>query len=531
MSTSEFGMRPRIVGSEMEYSLVTDPAVIQWVDGKAKGTLLHHLPADIIVERLESERSLGGFTSIGSRIYKDLGEHYEYATGEEDTFWGVVAAEIVGEQIMLETVRNAIKAPYTEIKEIWLNKRVLDSKGNAWGYHENYLSHRGDITLTQDGVDRTAVNLLLLHLATRNLWAGAGAIVNGKFLLAQKPSSLRTDIGEGTTKVRPLLNVRDESHLGREEGEYSRVHITSGDANMSPWAIFMKFATTSLVLRLVEHGETLPEIQLGRDRNYKLAQQVATDLTMRKTVRLENGTTIRPLEIQETIIDRARKFAEQHELPEEEQQALREWERAHDDMSIDPDYLCDRSDWVAKRMTIEKYTGTHIAKGDYDPKLLVGLDQGFDDLEESGVAQNLRKSQKGWAKWMPTELIEARHKAPCPNTRAHLRGQLVRHAYSGPLRSNIRTHFAWGQYSIEHRPLASGPSMTPRVDLGILETDHKDSLTLIEVLQDKTARTLAAAYKNHEKRSGRATRSAKPRSDRAWLPGGRAKSQPKKRLP
>src|SRR5690606_26745316 len=86
---------------------------------------------------------------------------------------------------------------------------------------------------------------------------GAGAVRRdkfgeGAFYIAQKASTLVSDFAVRSYDVdSPLVGLRNEALAG---SSWLRVHVTSGDANMSPLATRLKLATTSMVLRLIEDG-------------------------------------------------------------------------------------------------------------------------------------------------------------------------------------------------------------------------------------------------------------------------------------
>ena len=56
--------------------------------------------------------------------------------------------------------------------------------------------------------------------------------------------------GLETTLKRPIVNTRDEPHADREK--YRRLHVIVGDSNMSEYTNFLKVATCSVVLQMIE---------------------------------------------------------------------------------------------------------------------------------------------------------------------------------------------------------------------------------------------------------------------------------------
>jgi proteasome accessory factor A len=407
---------PRITGTEMEWS-----ALVQMHKQASEQPLPSQTAEHFFQEHLPPDLSrVRGYCSNGSRLYSDIGEHPEYATPEDASLMGTVANEIAGERILYHILNSA--KDKKELHNFVLNKRVVDEykSGRSWGYHENYLA-------PADALEISARDLALLgtHLATRNVLVGAGGLRrngdgNSQYFLAQKATDVTTDFRDATTSNKPVVNLRQEPHA--DSDIWRRVHVTSGDPNMSPWASFMKLGTTSLVLRLIENGDRLEKFRVHSLAS--LAQHVASDLTLRQTVRLVNGTTIRPLEIQVALHDAARALAEDIDLPDEEKLVLVEWQRALDDAKSDPRLLQDRSDWVAKKIMLDGYADRH-GLHDNDPGLFK-KDRQWDNIGPLGIGIKLRKTR--WADWMPSDaLIADRMFTPPDNTRAAVRGKFIKH--------------------------------------------------------------------------------------------------------
>ena len=401
--------KPRIYGTELEYGLVTDTTNGRTGDHKN----VKELMGDFIGGNL---KQVNEFYSNGSRIYADVGSHIEYCTPEDVSIEGTVANEIAGEKIVLDGLKSARQAEI--FNNFRLNKRVMDDNGTSWGYHTNLLMKRGEFRPPFDQV------ALGLHLATVNIFTGAGMIapkVYGapRFVLAQKVFSLSHEINQGTTGGnKPLINTRDEPLS--DSDEYYRVHMVSNDANMSPWAMRMRLGTAALILRLGENKVSFDDLETEKSFHI-LSQDVAEDLTLRQVVRLKNGKTIRPINIQEEFVLAAQRLSEKVELPLEEQSIIDEWERACVDAMHDPEELSDRADWVAKHQILT------LAKDKYGlqwgSEKLRFLDRHWDDLD-NGLGQRMRS--KGWAKWMPPEeFIKKRMRKPPDTTRAILRGRFI----------------------------------------------------------------------------------------------------------
>ena len=330
---------------------------------------------------------------------------------------GTVANEIAGERLIQQAFTNACEAG--EFDDFVINKRVVDRNGKTWGYHESYLVDAEEI-----GINPGDLALLGLHLATRNIFCGAGAMSRfdtgeARYVLSQKNNGLRHDYHTGTTETsKALVNLRDEPLADREH--WRRVHVTSGDPTMSPWSTFLKLGSTSLVLRLAEHNINLPKLQ-AKDL-CQLARHVAYDTSLKQPQLLISERKLTAAEIQTELCAAASELAQSVELPAEEQLVLQTWQSACDLARKNPAKLAEKTDWGAKQMILSRYRRRHqIAWND---SRLMALDWRWDRLSETGLAQKVRRGS--WAADMPPEeLITERMDSPPDSTRAALRAQFI----------------------------------------------------------------------------------------------------------
>lgn len=427
-------LKPRIHGTEMEYSVF-----VQYVKDGGESIPSESIVRDVLTNYMpDNLHGLDSFYTNGSRMYVDIGDHAEYCTPEDTSFMGTVANEIAGEQLMYGGFQAAQQDD--EFNAFVLNKRVVDYNGKTWGYHENYLVDAKEIEINE-----AHLALLGVHLATRNIFCGAGAVTNlpstgPRFVISQKNARLTQDFHLATTQSsKPLVNLRDEAHADRSQ--WRRVHVTSGDPNLSPWATLMKLGTTSLVLRLTENDMDVSKLR----SNYlcKIASQVALDTSLDKPLYLANGLLITAAEVQTELCDQATKLAEQVELPPEEQKVLALWQVACDEARNNPTQLNAKTDWGAKLQFLERYQDKHKLQW-YDPRISV-LDWQYDRISPSGLGMKLRAGR--WSGDMPSnELIAERMFAPPQTTRAMLRAKFIGRALQHKSTRHIGLN--WGQVTI-----------------------------------------------------------------------------------
>lgn len=414
----------RITGTEMEYVF----SVADKNNPPGRGRTLssnEYTPfvnkylkkEDVVFLKSASYNQSFHWLGNGARWYNDTGEHREYATPEDDSFIGTTANEMVGEALTAAVAQLIAEEEPDRFGPVEVSKRVIDDIGNVCGYHENYCVDAKSIA-----IDPESLALLGVHMATRNILFGTGYLKpNGSFLLAQKGSRATLDFDNGTTGARkPVVNLRDEPHCDSDINR--RVHLISGDPNMSPWATRLKLGTTSLVLALIEHGRSLPSIRL-KDPLAVVMNNVSLDLDGNNRYRLKNGRVKTAAEIQLSELRAAMRLAKEIDFDDEHLWSLQEWDKALHDFIQDPKLLRDRADWVIKREILECTRDRHGM--DWKDAELRGVDRSFSNLGKTGIGLTLRKSR--WEQWMPPQplLKERRAGYPPPNTRAVLRGTFI----------------------------------------------------------------------------------------------------------
>lgn len=386
-------LAPRITGTETEFRVLkrnkTNP--------KQGYQELTSSDLGVIISRQDIGTD---FLNNGARFYQDINGLIEYATAE-----GYIKDTVAGEQSAEHIVRSAVSRLASPEHLFRIEKRVIDDGGfYTWGYHENYYLPQA----TELPSEHHAL-LLAMHLASRIVYTGAGFHnIKGDFTITQKLNGIATTKSGDTTQNKPLLNSRDESHTG--EGLGKRLHITSGDPNMSPWATQMKLATTSLVLRLIESNissRTLAALTPAANTEPYLAAKIFNrDPTLKVTIELENGKQASALDIQKMLLNACQRFAAHHpgELPEDEQQALEEWANVLDDLDTDIHQRQNwRIDWVAKLGLIQRTQEKHDLANN-DPRLNA-IEHSFTSLTTDSLGMRLRNGV--WQPWVDENLVEA----------------------------------------------------------------------------------------------------------------------------
>lgn len=367
-------------------------------------------------------RSSNVFLANGARLYLDVGSHPEYATPECDSVRELVVHDKAGERILEQLLTSAEQRLGDEgvHGDVYLFKNNTDSAGNSYGCHENYCTSRRD-----DFSSYTEV--LIPFLVSRQIYAGAGKVLQtargARYCVSQRAEHIWEGVSSATTRSRPIINTRDEPHADAER--YRRLHVIVGDSNMSEYTTFLKVGACSLMLRMLEEPQVVLR-DMTLENPIRAIREISHDTTCTRRVRLANGREVSALDIQSEYLNRALRFAEHHDLTDEEQLALDMWEYTLSHLEDDPLKLDRELDWVIKYKLIEAYRERHDLTLSDARVALVDL-QYHDVNRERGVFYRMQR--KGMVDRIVTdEEISHAVEHPPQTTRARLRGEFIKRA-------------------------------------------------------------------------------------------------------
>ena len=367
-------------------------------------------------------RSSNVFLANGARLYLDVGSHPEYATPECDSVRELVVHDKAGERILEQLLTSAEQRLGDEgvHGDVYLFKNNTDSAGNSYGCHENYCTSRRD-----DFSSYTEV--LIPFLVSRQIYAGAGKVLQtargARYCVSQRAEHIWEGVSSATTRSRPIINTRDEPHADAER--YRRLHVIVGDSNMSEYTNFLKVGACSLMLRMLEEPQVVLR-DMTLENPIRAIREISHDMTCTQRVRLANGREVSALDIQSEYLNRALRFAEHHDLTDEEQLALDMWEYTLSHLEDDPLKLDRELDWVIKYKLIEAYRERHDLALSDARVALVDL-QYHDVNRERGVFYRMQR--KGMVDRIVTdEEISHAVEHPPQTTRARLRGEFIKRA-------------------------------------------------------------------------------------------------------
>ncbi len=367
-------------------------------------------------------RSSNVFLANGARLYLDVGSHPEYATPECDSVRQLVVHDKAGERILEQLLTSAEQRLGDEgvHGDVYLFKNNTDSAGNSYGCHENYCTSRRD-----DFSSYTEV--LIPFLVSRQIYAGAGKVLQtargARYCVSQRAEHIWEGVSSATTRSRPIINTRDEPHDDAER--YRRLHVIVGDSNMSEYTNFLKVGACSLMLRMLEEPQVVLR-DMTLENPIRAIREISHDMTCTQRVRLANGREVSALDIQSEYLNRALRFAEHHDLTDEEQLALDMWEYTLSHLEDDPLKLDRELDWVIKYKLIEAYRERHDLTLSDARVALVDL-QYHDVNRERGLFYRMQR--KGMVDRIVTdEEISHAVEHPPQTTRARLRGEFIKRA-------------------------------------------------------------------------------------------------------
>jgi proteasome accessory factor A len=361
------------------------------------------------------------FLENGSRLYLDVGSHPEYATPECDSLYDVVAHDKAGERILEGLVESAEARLAEEgIRgDIFLYRNNTDSAGNSYGCHENYLIRR------QADFQRT-IDTLIPFLVTRQVWSGAGKLLNTArgtvYSLAQRAEHIWESSSSATTRSRPIINTRDEPHADAEL--YRRLHVIAGDSNMSEYVTYVKMGSTVALLQMLEDEVVFRDLTL--ENPIRAIREISHDITCRRRIRLANGRELSALDIQWEYLERVMRYARTSGVSPEIERAISMWEHLLTGLEKDPMTLHREVDWVAKHHLMDRYRLKHDLPLSSPRVALIDLNY-HDVNQQRGLFYKMQNA--GLIDRIVTDdAISDAMVRPPGTTRARLRGEFIRAA-------------------------------------------------------------------------------------------------------
>jgi proteasome accessory factor A len=364
----------------------------------------------------EESRLINLILSNGARFYVDHA-HPEYSSPETTNPRDLVIWDRAGERI-LNLARQRAEAVSPPEQRILIHKNNTDGKGNSYGTHENYLMDR-----------RVPFARIVQHMmpffATRQIFTGSGKVgaENGTepcdYQISQRADFLETEVGLETMHSRPIINTRDEPHADPEK--YRRLHVIVGDANMSEVSNYLKTGTMAIVLSLVEDDAI--DVDFSLENPVAAYRAVSRDLTCREPIRLKDGRTLNPIDLQREFLALAHRYYRSREHEPWVRDVLARWERVLDRLAEDPLQLGRELDWVIKHQLIDTYTAKHALE--WNDSRVQMIDLQYHDIRPGrGLYYKLEEADAVDRIVTDDEISKAIYDPP-KDTRAYFRGMCL----------------------------------------------------------------------------------------------------------
>ena len=387
-----------------------------------------HEVARPAVEPYDDPAAANAILSNGARLYVDHA-HPEYSSPEVTCARDGVLWDRAGELVMLTAMRSLGQNP--ALPDVVLYKNNVDGKGATYGTHENFLVDRA-VPFAQ------LAARIMPFLVTRPVFAGAGRVGIGQrgevagFQISQRADYVEAEIGLETTLRRPIVNTRDEPHA--DPDRWRRLHLIGGDANCLEVATYLKLATTSLVLWLIEQGaapeppaavtEALARVDaLALADPVTATHEVSHDLTLARPLELADGRRLTALEIQREYLEAVTSVGEAGADDGETRDVLARWSSLLDRLATDPASCAREVEWLAKLRVLEGLRRRdHL---DWGNARLAAVDLQWSDLRpERSLYAKLVQAGAVETLVAPSDVEHAVTEPP-RDTRAFFRGRAI----------------------------------------------------------------------------------------------------------
>ena len=407
-------MQRRIFGIETEYGLNCASTV------GGPPPLGPEETARVLFDPLvKGGRSTNVFLANGGRLYLDVGAHPEYATAECSDLWDLLAQVRAGSTILASMAERADAqlADGGVAGEVHLFANNLDSAGNSFGCHENYLLRR-----SRDF--REMADALITFFVTRQIIAGSGALVQDedgavRYSFSARAAQMHDALSGATTRSRPIINTRDEPLS--DSTSYRRLHVIVGDTNIAEPTTALKVASTDVVLHAMETGTDFSDLALADPMG--AIRQISLDLGGQTAVKLSDGREMTAAQIQREIRRRALKALGDEEVTELYSYLFDLWDRALNAIdSRDWSGIDTEIDYAIKKRLVDAYvarTGADLG----DPRI-ARLLLAYHDITNAGVAPKLEQSG-AMVRLTSKQQTETAVDAPPATTRALLRAAAI----------------------------------------------------------------------------------------------------------
>jgi proteasome accessory factor A len=190
---------------------------------------------------------------------------------------------------------------------------------------------------------------------------------------------------------------------------------------MSELSTYLKMGTMAIVLSMVE--DDFIDRDLSVEGPVAAFRKVSRDLACREAIRLKDGRTITPIDLQREFLAFAHRYYAEREREPWVTDVLARWERVLDRLEEDPMQLGRELDWVIKRQLIENYVEKHGLG--WDDSRVQMIDLQYHDIRPGrGLYYKLEDAEAVDRIATEDEISKAIYDPP-KDTRAYFRGMCL----------------------------------------------------------------------------------------------------------
>jgi hypothetical protein len=331
-------MAPRLCGLETEYAF-------SMIDTAGRRVPLERAIDSFVTVARAQLRHLPGHNPFdlwlpnGARLYIDCGKP-EMNTPECTDVWEVCRYYLAGGRI-LRSLAEQLLRERRSLRDVWLSAVNVSYTGNGttWAAHESY-SHRANL----EALPRQ----LIPHFVSRQVFAGAGGFDPRSpgivFLLSPRVAFLEQTVSPESTRCRGIFHTKNEP---LNSAAYHRLHVLAGESLCSERGLWLKLASTMLILALAE-ADKQPGAEVQLTNPLEAMYAYATDPALTAAAPSASGRRLTALDIQRHYLQLAERYQDADFMPPWTPQACALWRQMLDWLASGWEAVQTRLDWAIK---------------------------------------------------------------------------------------------------------------------------------------------------------------------------------------
>ena len=330
-------MGERLFGMETEYAITSRT-------GRSDDTARHGLVWQLMAVARRvlphlSDFGEGMFLENGSRFYIDAGSHPEFSTPECVHPTDVVRYILAGERIIEDLATKVEAGNPSDAMDVFKSNVDYSGSGATWGCHESYMHTMLPSQLSEE---------IIPHLVSRVIYTGAGGFDSVRpgltFTLSPRVSHLENVMSDQSTSARGIFHTKDES---LSSTGYHRLHLICGESLSSQTAMWLKVATTALVVAMAEAGLRFSN-KVTLSAPLTALKEFARDPQCKGKAIVSGGVWMTAIEIQRFYLKQAESHLRDRFMPDWAEEACRQWRNILDRLEMGYQGVNTTLDWAIK---------------------------------------------------------------------------------------------------------------------------------------------------------------------------------------